>query len=134
MSEKRVSRRFIARSLMTLIGVFVATPGNAAGLPFDGAQFEAAQAAGKTILVEVHAPWCPTCARQRPIVESLMRSSQFRDVVLFHIDFDTGGDALRRFNVQSQGTLIVFKGREERGRAVFETNANRIRDLIARGL
>jgi len=36
-----------------------------AAQPFDDQSFKQAQAAGKTILVDVAAPWCPTCRRQR---------------------------------------------------------------------
>ena len=39
--------------------------------PFDQAAFDAAQAAGKPILVEVTAPWCPTCKAQAPTLSKL---------------------------------------------------------------
>src|SRR6266851_5803148 len=45
--------------------------------PFDAAAFQAAQDAGKTVLLEVTAKWCGPCQRQRPVVAKLlkMRSS-----------------------------------------------------------
>ena len=42
-----------------------------AGQPFDAKAFQQAQTAGKTILVDVTASWCPTCRQQRPIVQYL---------------------------------------------------------------
>jgi thiol-disulfide isomerase/thioredoxin len=39
--------------------------------PFDASAFEVAQAAGKPVLVEVTAPWPPTCKAQKPILEKL---------------------------------------------------------------
>ena len=43
-------------------------------------------------------------------------------------------DVLRRFNVQRQSTLIVFKGKQEAGRSVGDTNAASIEALLAKGL
>lgn len=42
---------------------------------FTQTSFDAANAAGKPILVEVTAPWCPTCKAQAPIWRT-ERSSQ----------------------------------------------------------
>ena len=33
--------------------------------PFDAASFQATQAAGKPILIDVFAPWCPVCKAQQ---------------------------------------------------------------------
>ena len=38
------------------------------------------------------------------------------------------------FNVQRQSTLIVFKGKQEAGRSVGDTNAASIEALLAKGL
>jgi thiol-disulfide isomerase/thioredoxin len=73
---------------------------------FDGSAFDAAQAAGKSILVEVTAPWCPTCKAQKPIREKLGAEKKVSSVVAFTIDFDSKKDLLRKFNVRMQGTLI----------------------------
>ena len=39
--------------------------------PFTQAEFSAAQKDGKPILVDIFAPWCPTCRAQKPILEEL---------------------------------------------------------------
>ena len=41
------------------------------GLPFDAAAFKAAQAGGKTIIIEITAQWCGPCPRQRPVAKLL---------------------------------------------------------------
>ena len=98
--------------------------------PFNAAAFEAAQAAGQSILIEVTAPWCPICKAQAPILASLAAKPKFKGVTSFEIDFDTQKDLLRKFNVQRQSTLIAFKGRQEVGRSTGETNAARIESLL----
>lgn len=91
--------------------------------PFNEKGFEAAQAAGKPILVEVTAPWCPTCKAQKPILAELSRKAKLKDMVAFQIDFDSQKALLRKFNVRMQSTLITFAGRKEVARSTGETNA-----------
>jgi thioredoxin 1 len=100
--------------------------------PFDQAAFEAAQAAGKPILVEVSAPWCPICKAQAPTLARLKSEPRFKELVSFNIDFDTQKDLLRAFNVQKQSTLIVFKGKQETGRSTGVTDPGAIETLLGK--
>ena len=102
-----------------------------AAQPFDDQSFKQAQAAGKTILVDVTASWCPTCRQQRPIVEQIEKETP--NLVVYEVDFDTAKDTLKRFRVQQQSTLIVFKGTKEVGRSIGDTDPARIRALVAQG-
>jgi thiol-disulfide isomerase/thioredoxin len=100
--------------------------------PYDAQAFAAAQAAGKPILIEVDASWCPTCAQQRPILAELEKSAELSDLVVFTVDFDSRKDVLRQFRVQMQSTLIVFHGKTEKGRSTGETDAGAIKALLMR--
>ncbi|MBL8692267.1 MAG: thioredoxin family protein [Rhodospirillaceae bacterium] len=102
--------------------------------PFDQQAFDAAQAAGKPILVDVSAPWCPVCKAQAPILAKLRDESKYKDLVSFNIDFDSQKELLRKFNVQKQSTLIVFKGKAEMGRSTGDTNAASIEALVAKSI
>jgi thioredoxin 1 len=102
--------------------------------PFDQKAFEAAQAAGKPILVEVSAPWCPICKAQAPILARLKSDPKFKEMVSFDIDFDSQKDLLKKFNVQKQSTLIVFKGKQEAGRSTGDTNAASIEALLGKSI
>ena len=112
-----------------LIGSSLATQ---AGQPFDANGFKQAQTAGKPILVDVTAPWCPTCKQQRPVVQEIEKSTP--NLVVYEVDFDSAKDVLKRFRVQSQSTLIVFKGADEVGRSTGDTNPATIKALVAKGL
>ena len=101
---------------------------------FDQKAFEAAQAAGSPILIEVSASWCPTCKAQAPILSRLKSDPRFKNLVSFNVDFDTQKDLLRKFNVQTQSTLIVFKGKQEAGRSTGDTNAASIEALLAKSI
>jgi thioredoxin 1 len=86
-----------------------------AGQPFDTKEFQQAQVAGKTILVDVTASWCPTCRQQRPILQEVEK--QRPSLIVYEVDFDTAKDTLKRFRFRYQSTLIVFKGTREVGRS-----------------
>jgi thioredoxin 1 len=114
-----------------LIAAIVAMPSLVrAGEPFDAKAFQASQAAGKSILVDVTAPWCPTCKQQRPIVQEIEKERP--DLVVYDVDFETAKDVLRQFRVQHQSTLIVFKGQKEVARSTGETDPAPLRSLVAK--
>jgi thioredoxin 1 len=98
------------------------------------AAFASAQAAGKSILVDVTASWCPTCAKQRPTIAALENDPEFARAVVFEIDFDTQKAVLRQMRVIAQSTLIAFKGKNEIARATGITDPAEIRALFERSL
>jgi thiol:disulfide interchange protein len=128
-----VQRRLLLLALAAVLPAWSAARA-AERQPFTDAAFEAAQAAGRPILVEVTAPWCPTCRAQKPHVDAVAGDARMADAVLLSVDFDSQKDALRRLSVRGQSTLIVFRGREERGRATGITDGAAIRALLFRAL
>ncbi len=123
--------------VIALVGMLAAAVAPAAAgewKPFDKAAFAAAQDAGKSVIVAVTAPWCPTCKAQRPIIDELIDGPDFKDVTIYEIDFDTGKDLMRPFNARSQSTIIAFKGKAETGRSVGDTNPASIDALLKSAL
>jgi len=113
------------------LAVFAAGPALAATeAPYTPAAFEAAQKEGKPILVHVTAPWCPTCAQQRPILSKLEAEPRFRDLQVFDVDFDSQKDVLRAMGVRMQSTLIAFHGAQEEARSTGATGEDSIRTLL----
>ena len=102
--------------------------------PFSEAAFDAAQKAGRPILVDTYATWCEVCARQAPILDRLRGEAKFKDLVTFKVDFDRQKDVMRRFNARVQSTLVVFRGAKEVGRSVGETQPEWIEDLLEKTL
>ena len=101
-----------------LVTVTFATAASAATQnAYTAEAFAAAAAAGKPILLFVEASWCPTCAKQRPIVASLKAQPEFKDLVILTVDFDSQKDVLKTFGVRQQSTLIALHGKTEKDRA-----------------
>ena len=101
---------------------------------YSQAAFDAAIKAGKPVLIDVSAPWCPTCKAQAPILSELAKQPRFKNLVVFNVDFDSQKDALRGLKAQQQSTLIVFKSGAEVGRSVGDTNKASIEALLARAI
>jgi thioredoxin 1 len=45
---------------------------------WSAAAFAAAQEAGKSIIVDVNASWCPICAKQKPTIAALGKRPEIR--------------------------------------------------------
>ncbi len=114
-----------------LFGLILAPAARAATVRDYSAQaFAAAQAAGEPILVHIEAGWCPTCARQRPILHRIEATPACKDLQVFNVDFDTQKDAVRRFGATMQSTLIAFHGGKETARSVGETDPDKIAAIV----
>jgi thioredoxin 1 len=102
--------------------------------PYTQQAFTAAQAAGKPILVHIEASWCPICAKQRPILSQLEQDPAYKALVVLNVDFDTQKDIVREMGANKQSTLIVFHGKDEKGRSVGDSQAASIQSLVAKSL
>jgi len=102
--------------------------------PFTDQALGAAQEADKPILIAVHASWCPICAKQRPIIDSLMTRPEFKDLVILRVDFDAQKDIVQALGVRKQSTLIAMHGSAERDRSVGVTAEDAILALMRKAL
>lgn len=98
--------------------------------PFSPQEFDHLTQQGKPVVLDISAPWCPTCKVQKPIIEGLMQQPAYKDVTLLTIDFDTSKAALKQFKVTMQSTLVAFKGGKEVGRSVGDAKPESIEGLI----
>lgn len=120
-------RQFAVSALALFGALAVSAPASAENLTrFTQAGFEAAQKEGRRILVDVHAPWCPTCAAQAPTLKSIGGSPRNADLVMLRIDFDTQKKEQKLLGVTRQSTIIAFNGYKETGRLVGDTDPKAI--------
>ena len=118
-----------ALGVATLTG---ASPAQAATqTPYTPQALGAAQEANKPILIAVHADWCPICSKQKPVIQSLMQTPEFKDLVILVVDYDTQKDVLKTLGVTKQSTLIALHGKAERARSVGVTGQDAIHALMA---
>lgn len=124
-------RRFVViASLIAALGGAQAWAGSE--IPYTAAAFQAAQTANEPIVVWVHATWCPTCAKQAPILSKLEADPAYKNLKIFKVDFDSQKDVVRGFGVQMQSTLIAFHGMKEQARSTGQTDEAAIRAVVAK--
>lgn len=118
-----------------VLGALFSVPAKAAEtVPYTPAAFDAAQQEGRSVLVEIHAPWCPTCKAQAQILADIENDAKYDRLLVLHVDFDTQKDAVRRFGARMQSTLITFNNGKETGRSVGDTYPASLAALLAKAL
>lgn len=124
--------RIVAAALAAASIAVTAVPAHAAEFAdFDRAAFNAAQAQGRPILLDVHAWWCPVCGSQARTIKRVATPESYPRLIVFRINYDKQQDVWRSFGVQKQATLIAFHGRRETGRIQYMTDKAKIADLIS---
>ncbi len=119
--------------LVAVLGAFLPSPSQAdvpAAVPFSQSAYDAAIADGKPMLVEITAPWCPTCAAQKKVMATLLTEPRFADLTILEIDFDSQKDLVRAFGARMQSTLIVYSDGKEVARGVGTTKPAKIEALL----
>jgi thioredoxin 1 len=113
-------------------GTFVGAAALGFALPalaadYSDAAFQSAKAAGKPMVIEFHADWCPTCRAQAPVLRTLAGN-----FTILTVNYDGQKSVVKKFGVRRQSTLIVFKDGKEVGRAVGITSKSAIAALLAK--
>lgn len=110
----------------------VAAPAFAAETrPYSDAAFAAAQAQGRPIVIDVHAPWCPICAAQQRVIAATTADPRYAKMIVFRIDYDSQKPLWKKFGAQKQSTLIAFKGKRETGRMAYDASPAKVNALLA---
>lgn len=109
-----------------------ATSANAAEQrKFDTSTFAAAQAANRPVLVEVAAWWCPVCASQGRTIKAAIANPAYDKLLVLRLDYDSQKVEWKKLGATKQATLIGFRGNREVGRVVFQTDKQKIGELLA---
>lgn len=100
--------------------------------PYTQEAFDRLLSEGKPVLVAVHADWCPTCKRQAPIIDALLKQAPYSAITLLKVNFDKQKDVVKSLRVPRQSALIVYKNGKEVGRSLGDTSRTGIENLLKR--
>lgn len=89
--------------------------------PYTQERFEALQAAGEVVLVDIHADWCSTCAKQQAALEKYRAANPEKTFHILKVDFDQQKDLVRQFRAPRQSTFLLYKGNDQFWYSVAET-------------
>jgi thiol-disulfide isomerase/thioredoxin len=129
----KIDRRTVLAGL--LLTTFAGRKAHATDrIPFDAAAFQAAQDAGKTIVLQVTAKWCGPCQRQRPVVANLLGNPDFSRLMVFDADYDLHKEALVKINALHLTTLIIYRGKTEFLRSSGETRPEMVEAFLRKAI
>ena len=125
----------LIKNFLIVLTLLVSVPAlaNSVWTTYSAAAFSRAQASGKTIVVDVHATWCPTCRAQAPILDALRSEPQLKNAIFVKVDFDTEKAFVRQHRIPRQSTVLVFKGTRETARSIAETRPEQLRAAVLGG-
>lgn len=89
--------------------------------PFTPERFAELQNQNEVILVDVYADWCPTCAKQKAVLESYRKAYPDNRFYLLGVNFDRDKAHVSALRAPRQSTLLLFNGTEQYWYSVAET-------------
>lgn len=93
---------------------------------FTHERFEALQKSGDVVLIDIHAQWCSTCAKQTEQLTKYQAENPDKAFHILQVDFDDQKDVVRHFRAPRQSTLLIYKGEEQFWYSVAETRYDEI--------
>ncbi|MCL5975830.1 MAG: thioredoxin family protein [Gammaproteobacteria bacterium] len=102
--------------------------------PFSYERFEALQKSGEVVLIDIHADWCPTCARQTEQLSKYQTENPDKQFHILQVNFDDQKEVVRHFRAPRQSTLLIYKGDEQFWYSVAETRYEEIAAQLDRAI
>ncbi len=100
--------------------------------PFSNERFAELQADGELVLIDIFAPWCPTCARQHEVLKAYRAAHPGVDLHILSVDYDKDRQYVRQLRAPRQSTLLLYKGETQFWYSVAETREDVIFEAINR--
>lgn len=126
------------KSLSTLLGgaaiLLLSQAAWAGEMPFNQAQFEHALRAGKPVVVDFSADWCPTCRAQKPLIIAILQKPEMAPLTVFVANFDSEKALKQALRVTTQSTLVAFKDGKEVARSTGQTQQDQLHALMSKAL
>ncbi|MFX4227863.1 MAG: thioredoxin family protein [Porticoccaceae bacterium] len=127
--------KFLSKIIVTALFIIPFSVANALEKEsFTQERFDELTANGEVVLVDIFATWCPTCAKQREVLEAYQAANPNSELHILEVDFDDQKDVVRQFRAPRQSTLYLYKGEEQVWFSVAETSADIITGEIAKAL
>ena len=95
-------------------------------VPFEKALFDQLQAQGDTVLIDVFAPWCPTCKKQQEVIGDYFAAHPESEIKVLVVNFDDQPQWVKFFKAPRQSSLYLYKNGEQLWFSVAETREQKI--------
>ncbi|KKO44669.1 thioredoxin [Arsukibacterium ikkense] len=123
----------IAAVVLLAAALFIFNPANASNEhlekhkhAFTAELYQQAKAENRLVLIDVYAPWCPTCRRQHGVLNDYFAANPNSDIQVLQVDFDSQKDWVTHFKAPRQSTLALYRGYEQLWFSVAQTKQKTI--------
>lgn len=124
-------KSLISALAITTLSVAFASPSWALTIEnFSEQRFHALQAENKPVLIDVSAPWCPTCKRQKEILMDYQKNNPNSGITVLNVDFDNQKKWVTHFRAPRQSTFALYQGKKQVWFSVAETRAKIINQQL----
>lgn len=93
---------------------------------YSEARFTELMARNEPVMVEIYAPWCPTCLLQHRALNSLQEQGRGPKIRALRVDFDRDSAFIERYGFKQTGMIIIFKNGQQYERASGLVTADKI--------
>jgi len=120
------------KKLLVIASLFLSSSVFAGGvMKFTEAGFNQLKQDNAAVLIDVHATWCPTCRKQSKVIKAFLKQHPDSDLTVLKVDFDDQKPWVKHFKAFRQSTLIMYKGNNEIGRSIAQTNEKKLFNLFS---
>lgn len=98
---------------------------------FTEAGFKQLQQENASILIDVHASWCPTCRKQGKVIKKFLKKNPNSDLTVLKLDYDKQKKWVKYFKAFRQSTLVMYKGKTEIARSIAQTDEKKLYNLFS---
>jgi thioredoxin 1 len=102
--------------------------------PYDKSKLEAAIRSGASVVVHVHADWCPTCRSQMSTMDKLFADPALAKIQTIRVNYDRDRDFLSAYKVTKQATIIAFKDGKEVSRITYDPSPDKVASVVRSAL
>ena len=98
----------LMKSFLPALLLLFSVSGQAASLqkePYSPKRFEQLQASGQVILIDIYAPWCPTCQKADKNLTAA-KGSLPTGLTVVKVDYDNSNDLRQKYGVTVQHTFV----------------------------
>lgn len=119
------------KNVFAIFTLFLSSAAFAGGVvKFTEAEFTQLKQSNASVLIDVHATWCPTCKKQGRVITEFFKQNPDSDLTVLKVDYDTQKKWVKYFKAPRQSTLIKYQGEKEVGRVIAQTSQDKLFELF----
>lgn len=101
---------------------------------FDRKTYDELRQEGKPLIVHTDATWCPVCRKQKALLSAIEAEPRFSHLTVLVVDIDADKGIMKSLGLSKRSVFVAYKGTQEVGRSIADTDKESIEALFAKAL